>query len=438
MKRILIAFFIASLSISYVAGQKKWTLQECIQYALDNNIQIKRQQLLTNVGEKDYNQSKYNILPNLGANADHTWYDGRRFDQTKGSITTNSDMTDEFSVSSGVTLFSGFQLKNTIEQNKYNLEKSLQDYQKAKNDISLQIATVFLQILSNQEALGIADNQLKTTTLQVEKVKKLVNAGSKAKGDLLQIIAQEATEKYNVVNAKNNLKISYLTLTQILELKSNEEFSIVTPDTLIISDINILSQVDDIYKTAEANLPEIKSAEFALKSSEKGLDIIKGKYYPTLGLSAGFISNYSKSLNYAFFKQIKDNNSNYVGLNLTIPIFNKFQTRTNVGKANIQVLDATYSLGQTKKSLYQEVQKAHADATASFERYNSANEAVTSNEESFKYIQQKFDVGLVSSVDYNISKNDLLKAKANYIQAKYEYMFKLKVIDFYKGLPLQL
>jgi outer membrane protein len=146
---------------------------------------------------------------------------------------------------------------------------------------------------------------------------------------------------------------------------------------------------------------------------------------------------YSES-NYPFFEQLKDNNSKVVSLGLSIPIFTRFQTKANVSRAKIQVFDAKYNVEESKKNLYQEIQKAHADATAAFERYNSAQGAVASNEESFKYIQQKFDVGLVSSLDYNLAKNELIKSKSNYIQAKYEYIFKLKVIDFYKGIPIQL
>jgi outer membrane protein len=472
MKRILTAFLIASIATCQVIGQKKWTLQECIQYALDNNIQVKRQELQTEITKTNYEQSKMEKLPNLTADASHNWNFGRSTDRFTNQILTSNVMSDNFSIQSSVLLFSGFQIKNTIEQNKYLVEQSLQDFQKTKNDISIRIATIYLQILFDMEALDIAEKQLDVTKLQVEKTKKLVDAGSKPKGELLQIQAQQANEVYNVTNAKNNLKISYLTLAQLLELKSSEGMDIVIPDTIQINNLNVLSSVDDIYNDAITKLPEVKSAEFNVKSAEKGLEITKGQYLPTLSLTAAYYTGYSdarKKYNYekmnsdtlgyvnnnvtlpviynsaqyseakySFFDQIKDNNSKAISFSLSIPIFNRFQTRSNVSKAKIRVLDANYNVEQTKKNLYQEIQKAHADATAAFEMYNSASEAVASNEESFKYIQQKYDVGLVSSVDYNIAKNDLIKAKSNNIQAKYQFIFKLKVLDFYKGLPLQL
>jgi outer membrane protein len=440
MKRLVGILFFTLALLGGTFAQKQWTLQECIQYALENNIQIKRQELQTKVDKKDYQQSKYNMLPSVGASADHSWSFGSSFSTSAGSFTKDA-MDDRFSISANMPLFSGFQIKNTITQNKYILEKSLQDFQKAKNDISLRIATVFLQVLFNQEALSIAESQLEVTSLQVEKTARLVDAGNKPKGELFQIKAQEANEKYNVINARNNLSISYLTLAQLLEINNTEGFAIKGPDSLAIENNNVLSGVNDIYAAAEANFPEIKSAEFNLKSTQKGLAISRGQFYPSLNLSAGYSTYYTYSdmnKGYAFFDQLKDHNTKHIGIGLNIPIFSKFQTRTNVSKSKIRVWDAEYNLSQAKKDLYQEIQKAHADASAAFERYNAASEAIVSNEESFKYVQQKYDLGIVNSVDYNIAKNDLLKAKSNYIQAKYEYVFKTKVLDFYKGLPIVL
>lgn len=443
MKRLVGILFFTLALLSGTFAQKQWTLQECIQYALDNNIQIKRQELQTKVNKKDYQQSKYNMLPSLGAGVNHRWSSGRNFNQATGTVYEGSDMSDNFSVSAEAVLFNGFQMQNTLIKNKYILEKSLQDYQKFKNDISLQIATVFLQILFNQEALAIAESQLEVTSLQVEKTSRLVDAGNKPKGELFQIKAQEANEKYNVINARNNLNISLLTLAQILELPSADGFSVISPDSIEISNTNVLSGVNEIYTAAESNFPEIKSANYNLKSREKDLDIARGGFYPYLSASAGYNASYYRSVKMdgktiPLLDQLKDNNNKFFGINLSIPIFSKFQTRTSVSKAKIGILDAEYSLNQSKKDLYQEIQKAHADASAAFERYNAASEAIVSNEESFKYVQQKYDLGIVNSVDYNIAKNDLLKAKSNYIQAKYEYVFKTKVLDFYKGLPIVL
>jgi outer membrane protein len=431
-------------------AQKIWTLEDCIKYALDNNIQIKRQELQTELTKNNLQQSKYQVLPNLNGFASHKWNFGRNINPITNQIINTTTMFDNFGLESSITLFNGFQTLNSIQQNRYLQEKSLQDFKRAQNDISLQIATSFLQILFSEEALNIAQSQLDVTTLQLEKTQKLVEVGNKARGDLLQIQAQAANEKFNVVNAKNNLNIANLTLIQLLEIKTLDSFKTARPDSVTMNYNNALMSVDDIYKEAEARLPQIKSAEFDLKSAEKGLDISRGQRYPTLTLSGSIGTGYSDankmidsvthlpSSTYPFFTQLKNNSNQAIGFNLSVPIFNNFRTHYNISNSKIRVKDSQYSLEQSKKALYAEIQKAHADAIAALERFNSANEAVVSNEESFKYMQQKFDVGLVNSVDFSIAKNNLTKAKSDLIQAKYEYIFKIKVLDFYRGIPITL
>jgi outer membrane protein len=443
MKRTIVALFLFALAAISLFAQKQWTLQECIQYAMDNNLQVKRQELQSQVNQKDYTQSKFNRLPEIYGEATNTWNSGRSFDNLSGSIVSNY-MSTNFEISGSALLFGGFQVKNTIEQNRYILEKSLQDYQKTKNDISLQIATAYLQILFNQEALYIAQSQFDVVKLQAEKTKKLVDAGSKSRGELLQMQAQQANENYNVVNAQNNLNISNLTLIQLLELKDTSNFSIFVPDSIKIEGMALTTSIQDVYQTAESSMPEVKSAEMALHSTEQSLQISKSGYSPQLYLYAGYSTGYLNTLkkannaNYPFIDQLTDNNNKYVSLYLKVPIFSKMENHTNVSKSRLKILDAQYYLEQTKKNLYQEIQKAHADALAAFERFNSAKDAVTYNEEAFKYIEQKYNLGVVGSVDYNASKNDLIKSKSNLLQAKFEYIFKLKVLDFYKGIPLVL
>jgi outer membrane protein len=471
MKRFFFVIVMICFAIHPGKAQKYWTLEECIRYALDNNIQIKRQELQSEISRNSYRQSRYQILPDLNAVGTHEWDFGRNVDAITNEITNTTVAYDAFYLTSSVTLFGGFQIRNTIEQNKYIVQKNLQDIEQTKNDISLQVATVFLQILFNEEALSIAESQLDVTALQLEKTKKLVDVGNKARGELLQIQAQEASERYNMVTAKNNVKVSYLTLAQLLELKNADDFRIQRPDSVTLDFKNVLATVDDIYKEGEVKLPQIKSAEYDQMASEKALSIARGKQYPTLTLSGTYGTGYSNANKktvgidtseytigyvegshtpvltqatsivtgkYPFWSQLKDNRYKTVEFTLSVPIFNNFQARTNISNAELKLKDALYSMEQTKKSLYKEIQKAHTDAIAALEKYNSANEAVISNEESFKYTQQKFDVGMVSSVDYNVAKNSLTQAKSNLLQAKYEYLFKVKVLDFYRGIPLAI
>jgi len=430
-------------------AQKSWTLEECIRYALDNNIQIKRQELQTEYTKNNLQQSRYQMLPNLNGGASHYWNFGRNINSITNQIYTTTTMSENYGLQSSVTLFNGFQILNSIQQNRYLQEKSLQDFKRAQNDISLQIATSFLQILFSEEALNIAQSQLDLTVLQLEKTKRLVEVGNKAKGDLLQIQAQEASEKFNVVNTKNNLNIANLTLIQLLEIKTLDGFKTSRPDSVSMDYSNALISVDDIYKEAEANLPQIKSAELDLKSAEKGLDISRGQRYPKLTFSGAIGTRYSdvnkkidsvtlRATTFPFLTQLKNNSYQSIGFDLNVPIFNNFQVNYNISNSRIRVKDFQYNLEQSKKALYAEIQKAHADAIAALERFNSASEAVVSNEEAFKYTQQKFDVGLINSVDFNVAKNNLTKAKSDLIQAKYEYIFKIKVLDFYRGKPITL
>lgn len=470
--KLLFSLLFYAVSTMLYAQPKEWTLEDCVKYALDNNIQIKRVGLQSDVARNNYQQSKFQALPNLNGGGSYNLNYGRNVDRYTNEIVNTNVISDNFYVQSSINLFSGFQTINSIQQNRFLLDASLQSLEKAKNDISIQIATVFLQVLSGEEALDIAKNQFEVTHLQLEKTKKLVEVGNKARGDLLGMQAQEANDKYNITIANNNLKIAYITLVQLLELKSVDDFKIKIPDSIAIDHSNVLATVDDIYKEAEAKLPEIKSAQSQLRSYEKGLAVTRGQLYPTLSLAGTISTGYSNARqktigynnvtntlgfvnddpslpvyyhsvspvggNYPFFSQLKDNQGKSISLSLSVPIFNQFQVRKSVKNAKIRVHDGDYSLQQAKKGLYAEIQKAHTNAMAAFDQYNSANEAVIANEEAFKYNQQKYDVGMISSVDFNIVKNDLTKAKSNFIQAKYDYIFKIKVLDFYRGVQIVL
>ena len=417
-------------------AQKLWTLEDCINYALENNIQVKRQKLVSDIADNNYLQSKAEVLPNLNAGLGHSFNSGRALDQTTYQYYTQNFQTGNLGVQSSMTLFNGLQKYNNIKRNEFNLMKSLKDVEKIQNDISLNIATAYLQILFNQEILDIASAQMEVTLQQIEKTKKLVEVGNVAKSELLNIQAQAASEKVNYINAKNELELSYLTLTQLLDLDSIGDFSIATPAELDVDTLEVLLTIDDTYNNALEYLPQIRSAEYFLKSNEKSLQMAKGQLYPSLNLQAQYYSSYSNIADDNYRLQLENNQYKYINFGLNIPIFNRLSVKTAISNAKINVLDAQFALEQEKQILYKEIQQAHADASAALEKYNSSREAVVYNEESFKYTTQKFEVGLVSSIDYNIAKNNFLVAKSNMLQAKYEYIFKTKVLDFYTGKPI--
>jgi outer membrane protein len=442
MKKILIG--ISALLLCFapvVKAQKAWTLEDCIKYAQEKNITVKRKELSTKTSKNDLLQSKLNVLPSVNAGGSHNISSGRYLN-TDTYTWENIDLSQDGYVyaSSDVTIFNGLQNYNYIQKSKFDLLQSLSELEKAKNDIGINVATAYLQVLYTEELVVVAQSQFELSKLQVERSRKLMEVGNSSRGSLLEIQAQAAREQVSLTNAENNRNIAYLNLTQMLELDSIGDFKIQKPDTLVIEGIAPLQSVRDIYNQALLSMPEIKGAEYLLSSSEKQLAISKGKLSPSLTLSGSISSNYyeNRTDKYSYIQQIKENPSKELSLNLSIPIFNKYSTRTQISNSKILVYDAEYNLAGTKKDLYKSIQQAHADAVNAFQNYLSRKESVLSSEEAFKYMQQKYDVGLSSAVDYNTAKTDLLKAKSDLVQSKYEYVFKTKILDFYRGAPLKI
>ncbi len=471
MKRVFL-FSLAALMLSLGTNyaQKIWTLEECIQYAHQNNLQIKRQELTARISKNNFNLSKFEVLPNLNIGGSRNMNFGRSVDPFTNEFITENTQADNYYAQSGLNLFNGLQTYNAIQAYKYQFLQNSEEVSKAKNDITLQIALAYLQILFNKELMEVAISQYDVTLLQIEKTKKMVEVGNIAVGELYKMEAQAASENLIVTNAKNSLKLAYLDLTQLLDLDSAEGFDIVVPVGLEINVNDELEDVSTIYHTATGFLPQIKSAEYQLKGNERYLAIQQGKRSPQISLRGTYYTGYSDArskidinsisdrtvgyvggdlnqpvtlpslgtTDYPYTEQIKDNAYKSLSLSISIPIFNNRQTETNISNAKISVMDSKLELDQTKQVLYKEIQQAHADAVAALEKYKSGIEAVKSNEEAFNYTQQKFDVGLINYVDYNISKNELLKANSELLQAKYEYIFKIKILDFYMGKQIML
>ncbi|MBA3705817.1 MAG: TolC family protein [Bacteroidetes bacterium] len=472
---ILLFLAISSQVLAQDAAKtgQAWTLEQCIEYALKNNIQIQQSQLNTELSQVNLLQSKANLLPSLNANASHSYNYGRTIDRFTNQFATKQVVSQNLSLSSDITVFNGFQNINSIQQNKYALIASRYDVDKMKNDMSLNIARAYLQILFNIELLANANNQMAIISAQVERTKKLVEVGSTARGSLLDIQSQSALEELNVTNAQNQLDISYLTLTQLLNITTTEGFSIVRPDLTIANEALLTSSPGQIFSTAVSNLPEIKSAEYNVKSAEKAVDIAWGGISPRLSFSASYGTGYSgasqrvttlpKFLGYTpdgritttgdtvlsplfssagyekipYMDQYKDNVNKSFGFYLTVPLFNRFQTRSAISKARIQKLNALLTVESSKLQLQKNIQQAYADANASLKKYNATQKALDAMQESFKYTEQKFNVGIVNTNDYNDAKNKLINTQSDLLQAKYQYVFNTKVLDFYQGKPLK-
>lgn len=433
--------------------EKSWTLENCIRYAIDNNIRIKQQELNTKLNENTLKQSRLGQLPSLNAGSNYAYSNGRVLDMTTYDFTNHQVNYLGINIGSSMNLFNGLQISNTIKQNKYKLLASMEDLNRAKNDISVNIALAYLQILLDKELLGVAQKQIMITRQQIDRTRKLVKAGSLPKGNLLEIEAQAASEESQVINARNALDIAYLNLAQLLDLDSVQGFDIVVPEIVVPDSNYVIPPVELVFSDAMNIMPQIKGADYQLKSSEMALKIAKGGKSPRVSLSGNYNTNFSDNrqkilgvdpvtgiiyANYPFREQLNDNQNWGIGLGLTIPIFNNWQVQREVNNARLNIRNARLQLQNEKNNLYKEIQQSYADARAALKNYLASQKTVSSMEESFRYTAEKFNVGLVNSVDYNTAKNQLAKAQSDLLAAKYEFVFKINVLNFYRGKPFTL
>ena len=467
--------------VNMLKAQEVWTIEKCVEYALTNNIQVKQQLLQVKNQEAMLQQDKLSMLPSLNAGASHGYNFGQTVDRYTNNFATDRVQTDNFYLGSSVSLFQGFQKINQVKQRKVDLEASQYDKDKFMDDITLLIATGYLQILYYKEVVRTAENQLKATELQSERLKKLVDAGALAQGDFYTLEAQRALENSQAVSAHNNLDISFLTLVQMLDLPTSEGFEIESPDLELGLQSQLALTAEQIYGFALETQPQIKSAEAKVKSSEIGLSMAQGGQSPTLTLQGSIGSGYSGAAQVLksytsyipdvtqtppaafipgangqpeqyvwtfagtsvyetkpFNSQFKDNFNKSVSLNLNVPIFNGWSARTNISRAKINVENTKYNLELSKLDLRKTIQQAYADANAALNNYQASTTGVDAARESYRYAEQKFNVGSMNSVDYNNSKKDLEKAESDQIRAKYEFIFKSTVLDFYVGKPITL
>jgi outer membrane protein len=478
MYRLTACLFFAFLGLSCVVqSQKIWTLEDCINYALENNLDINKQLFTVENNKLTLQQSGLNMLPTLNANGTNSWNFGQTFVQDINSYTTITELRDNFSISSQVTLFSGLKQLNTYKENKINLLASKYDLDVIKNNIALSVAGFYLDILFNLELLDVAKEQLRITTTQVDRMQKMVDAGSTAKGDLLNIQAQRATEQLNAVDAENRLYISNLSLQQLIDLPVTRDFRVEKPLLKPVQAPKEKITTDVIFEHAVISRPEIKSAELRVESAQKRIEIARGTVQPTLSLFGSWGSWYSNQarqidggspaqfdtmpigffrdpsstpvpvygvyktdsyMKKSFMDQIRDNNNQSLGFDLRIPIFNGWQGRTAISQAKIQKSQAALDLEIRKRDLRKLIEQAFADAVSALQKYSASEEKVNAQEEAFKYAQQKFDVGVMTSFDYNNTKKDLTLAQSQLLQAKYDFIFKTTILDFYMGNPIKI
>lgn len=429
-----IYMIMGALLVTLLANaQKPWTLQQCVDTALTNNRNVKQQALSKKNKEIAYDQARKNLLPNLSGTANQNWYFGRSLNVDNTYQSTNSSQSS-FGLSTGVTLFDGMKMKYNIDASKADMYAAEADLQKIKQDITVNVAAGFLQILLNKELLQISKDQLELTKSKIEQRKALVAAGKMAEGEMYDLIAQQSKEELSKVQAQNTLNLSLLDLAQYMEVDHFENLDIVAPENLSESDLHFLS-ADEVFETALTHRPEIKGAEFRLKSSEYNVLIAKGNYYPTLTLGANYGTNYynvSNVANKSFSQQIKDNKSTSIGLNLQIPIFNKFATRNNVRSAQLGVKSSTIAVDNAKIELKKSIQQAYYNALGAKSRWEASQKSEIASREAYRFTNQKYEAGRATLYELYQAKSNLTQVLSEQAQAKYEYFFRIKLLELMK------
>jgi outer membrane protein len=423
---------------------KKWTLEECIFYALEHNIAVKQLELQKQNSEIDLNTVRNSRLPNLNSSVGQNWNFGRT--QTQSGLYENQNQSNtNFSISSSIPLFTGFRIPNEIAKNELDLQAAVKNLEKAKDDLALNIASLFLQVLFNKELLKINEEQLAFTKYQVERTKELVRYEKIPAAQLSDIEAQAANDEVAVIQADNNLKLALLDLKQSLELEQTEEFDISIPEfgDVLTNYIGNLQSPSVVFENAVQTKPAVKEQELRVASAEKMLKIAESGYYPSLNFNIGYGTNYfflySKSFtNRTLSEQLKNNGSEYIGFSLNIPIFNRYSVRNQVKSARLNIDNQQLVLENTKKTLFKEIQTAYQNAIAAQEKYKASGKAITAASESFDAANIKYENGKSTVFEFNEAKNRLLKSQSESIQAKYDYIFRTKILDFYNGIPIKL
>lgn len=446
-RRFSIYLLTATLGTASLSAQENggWNLRQCIDHAIENNLTVMRAENAVEQSKVDVNTAKWARLPNLNGSAGESFNWGRAGTRVKDEATgnemvvyknTNSNSTS-FSLNTGVPLFTGFQLPNQYELTKLNLKAAMADLEKLQEDISINVTSYFLQALFNQELLKIAREQVLLSQEQVERIERLHTLGKVSMADVTEVKARLAQDDMNVTQADNNYRLSLLDLSQLLELPTPDGFRVTSPDDEDLL-LHILTPPDDIYMQAVGSKPGILAAQYRLEGSEKNIRVAQSAYYPQLSFSGSLGTGYYSTVNGRNFKQQMDDNfSKYLGFNLSVPIFNRFTTRNNVRKARLQQQNYTIQLDETKKELYKEIQQAWYSAVAAEAKYKSSVVAVTAQEEAFRLMKEKFENGKSTSIEFNEAKLNLLRSQSDQVQAKYDYVFRSKILDFYKGMPIE-
>ena len=437
MKKLAILFFFLVISQVFFSQEKKWTLEECITHALENNISVKQSELDLENSEVDRLEAIGNFLPTLNANASGSESTGLSLDPTTNRLVNTTFASASGAVNVGLTLFDGLRNIRQLQRSKLSALAAQYRLDKMKDDIALTVANSYLEVLLNKANLEVLTSQNDVTQKQFQRISDLVDAGAVPRGDVLEIQATDASEKQKIAVAENNVTISLISLAQLLLIKDYSNFDVADEEYEIVEDGIATMDVSEIIKNANDTRSEVKIAEENVNLAKKDVQISKGAYYPTISAFFGYNTRYADNdpLERSFTEQLYLNDGIGYGVQINVPIFNGFSVRGNVKRNKINLRNSEYLLEQAKLDLESNVYQAYVDVKGSRKAYDAAVVALESQELAYQYAEDRYDVGLTTAFDFSQSKLRYDNAKIEVNRTKFEYIFKLKVLELYFGVP---
>ena len=444
--KFLTLLTLLAINIS-VNAQEKWSLLQCIEYAMANNISVKQIDLRTKTAELDVKQSKLGQIPGLSFNGGPIYNSGRTQNPTTFSLSTQSYLSANMQLQSSADIFNWFSKRNTIAANEWELLAAKAGTDKLKNDIALAVANLYLQILLGKEQEKIAGIQLQQSLAQLSNTRKLVDAGSLPELNAAELEAQVARDSSTVITARGSVIQNTLSLKAYMALDAAAAFEIETPpvDKIPVEKIADL-QPESVYALAMANMPQQRVNDFKIKAAQKTSAALRGNLYPTISIFGSLGSRYANFYNTPpgfpksdpFFPQLNENFSQSVGLSLRVPIFNGYISQTNFQKSKVTIRNQQLQKDLDDQTLKQDIYQAYNAALISLEKYNAGKKAVETAERTLNFAQKRYEVGIMSTFELITNQNNLFSVKLQNALNQYDYIFKMKVLEFYQGKGLKL
>jgi outer membrane protein len=412
------------------------SLTKAVEIALQHNLNVKSSEVSLRSAQLQFQQSKNNALPNLNANINQSASFGRSINPFTNGFDSRNINYNNLGLNAGVLLFNGGQIRNTVLQNDYNLKASQEDLASIKDNISLQVVLAYLAILNSEDQLSIANSQAEITKLQIARTEKLVNAGSLAPSNLLDLKAQLANEESNIVNFYSTLDLNKLTLLQLLNDSSISSFELQRIQVPIPNTKGYETGLDELYTKALTIQPLVKAADLRVQSALKGISVAKAATLPSLSFNASVSANQSNALVMSYFDQLNNTQNKVLTVGLNIPIFTRFASKTRIAQAGLQRENASIEAERARLTLRQNIEQAYVNLNNAAMKYEAGLSQVSALEESFRAAESRFGAGTIDFVSYNLQKTNLDRARLSLVQSKYDFVFRTKILDFYQGKPL--